>query len=159
MRKKFTLLVILILTQIMVIQAQNLFLKTKDGTLTKQLGTVKKITFQNNSMQINYQGSTLETYPLSSIRNLSFKQTITGVDQLSLSGTRIISIYPNPVKDVIHLVNTPDNEFTVSIYRMNGVLVLSTQISSISKSLNVSYLPGGLYLLKVNDQTFKFIKL
>jgi hypothetical protein len=143
----------------MVIQAQNLFLKTKDGTLTKQLGTVKKITFQNNSMQINYQGSTLETYPLSSIRNLSFKQTITGVDQLSLSGTRIISIYPNPVKDVIHLVNTPDNEFTVSIYRMNGVLVLSTQISSISKSLNVSYLPGGLYLLKVNDQTFKFIKL
>jgi hypothetical protein len=47
----------------------------------------------------------------------------------------------------------------VSIYRMNGVLVLSTQVSSISKSLNVSYLSGGLYLLKVNDQTFKFIKL
>ena len=70
-----------------------------------------------------------------------------------------MKIYPNPVKDVIHLVNAPDTEFTASIYRMNGVLVLSTRINSTSKSINVSYLPGGLYLLMVNDQTFKFIKL
>jgi hypothetical protein len=160
MRKKFTLLVILTLALTAGVQAQNLVMKTKDGTiLTKQLGTVKRITFSNNSMLVNYLGSPVETYSLSNISKLSFKSTITGVDQPSLSSTRIISIYPNPAKDVIYLVNTPDNAFTVSIYRMNGVLVLSTPVSSTSKSINVNYLSGGLYLLKVNEQTFKFIKL
>lgn len=160
MRKKFTFLIILNLVVIIGIQAQNLVLKAKDGTITtKQLGTVKRITFSNNNLLVNYQSGPVETYPLTSLSILSFKSTVTGVDQSSLSGTRIMMIYPNPVKDVINLVNAPDTEFTASIYRMNGVLVLSTQVISTRKSINVSYLSGGLYLLKVNDQTFKFIKL
>lgn len=160
MRKKFTFLIILNLVVTFGIQAQNLVLKAKDGTITtKQLGTVKRITFSNNNLLVNYQSGPVETYPLTSLSILSFKSTVTGVDQSSLSGTRIMMIYPNPVKDVINLVNAPDTEFTVSIYRMNGVLVLSTQVNSTRKSINVSYLSGGLYLLKVNDQSFKFIKL
>jgi len=160
MRKKFTLLVILNVALIVGIQAQNLFLRAKDGTITtKELGTVQRITFLNNNLLVSYQSGPVEAYPLSSLSVLSFKSAITGVDQPSLSGTRIMKIYPNPVKDMIHLVSAPDTEFTASIYRMNGVLVLSTRINSTSKSINVSYLPGGLYLLMVNDQTFKFIKL
>ena len=51
MRKKFTLLVILNVALIVGIQAQNLFLRAKDGTITtKELGTVQRITFLNNNL-------------------------------------------------------------------------------------------------------------
>jgi hypothetical protein len=160
MRKRFTFLFILNLALIVGIQAQNLVLKAKNGTITtKELGSVKRITFSNNNLLVNYLSGPVETYPLTSLSVLSFKSTVTRIDQFSLSGKRIMKIYPNPVKDVIHLVNAPDTDFMVSIYRTNGVLALSTQFNSTSKSINISDLPNGLYLLKVNDQTFKFIKL
>jgi len=70
-----------------------------------------------------------------------------------------MKVYPNPVSDVIYIQNAPETAFSVSIYRINGVLVLTTKVSSGNKSIDVSYLPNGLYLLNVNNRTFKFVKL
>jgi len=160
MKKAFTLLIFLLFAEIMMVQAQSLVFKTKDGIVTtKPLGTLKKFTFSGNSLLVNYLSGPVETYSLDNISKLSFKSAVTGVDNLSLTGNGIMKVYPNPVSDVIYIQNAPETAFTVSIYRMNGVLILTTKISSGSKSIDVSYLPSGLYLLNVNNRTFKFVKL
>ena len=160
MQKKFTLLIFLLFAEIAGIQAQDLYLKTKDGVITmKSLETLKKFTFSNNSLLINYLSGPAETYSLSNISKLSFKSAITGVDELSLSGTTTLKVYPNPVTDVIYIQNAPEVTYTVSIYRISGSLVLTTKLSSGTKSIDVSYLASGLYLLNVNGLTFKFVKL
>jgi len=159
MQKKFTFLVFLLLAAALGIQAQSLLLKAKDGTVTtKELGTVKRFTFSNNNLLVNYLSGPVETYALTNISKLSFKLPPTGTNQLNLSGTETIKIYPNPASDVIYIQNAPKTDFTVSIYRINGVVLNSTVMNAGSKTIDVSYLPGGLYLLRINNQAIKFIK-
>ncbi len=160
MQKKFTLLMFLFLTGIIGVQAQSLLLTAKDGMATnRSLEIVRKFTFSNNSLLINYLSGPVETYSLDNISKLTFKSVITGVDELNLESSAIMKVYPNPVSDVVYIQNAPETDFTVSIYRMNGMLVLTTKLSSGSKSIDVSYLSSGLYLLNVNSRTFKFVKL
>jgi hypothetical protein len=159
MQRTITLLIFLLVTGSMGVQAQNLIIKTKDGTLTKSLETLKRFNFSNNSLLINYLSGPVETYSLDNISKLTFKSVVTGVDNLSMTGSEIMKVYPNPVSDVVYIQNAPETDFTVSIYRMNGVLVLTTKLDAGAKSIDVSYLSSGLYLLNVNSRTFKFVKL
>jgi len=160
MQKRFTLLIVIFLAGVIGVQAQSMVLKTKDGIITtKSLGTLKKFTFSNNSLMLNYLSGPIETYSLDNISKLTFKSVVTGVDNLSLTGAGVMKVYPNPVSDIVYIQNAPETDFTVSIYRMNGVLVLTAKLSSGTKSIDVSYLSSGLYLLNVNSRTFKFVKL
>jgi hypothetical protein len=160
MQKRFILLIALLLTGTIGVHAQSLMLKTKDGSIiTKSLSTLKRFSFSNNSLLMNYLSGPVESYSLENISKLTFKSVVTGVDNLSLTGAGIMKVYPNPVSDVVYIQNASEADFTVSIYRMNGVLVLTTKLSSGAKSIDVSYLSSGLYLLNVNGRTFKFVKL
>lgn len=159
MQKTFTLLIFILLAGLIGVQAQSLILTTKDGVITRQLSTLKRFTFSNNSLLVNYLSGPVETYSLDNVSKLTFKSVVTGVDNLSLTGARVLKVYPNPVSEVVYIQNAPETDFTVSIYRMNGVLVLTTKLSSGTKSIDVSYLSSGLYLLNVNSRTFKFVKL
>jgi hypothetical protein len=159
MQKTFTLLIFLLLAGLTGVQAQNLILTTKDGVITRPITTLKRFTFSNNSLLVNYLSGPVETYSLDNVSKLTFKSVVTGVDNLSLTGAGVMKVYPNPVSNVVYIQNAPETDFTVSIYRMNGVLVLTTKLSSGTKSIDVSYLSSGLYLLNVNSRTFKFVKL
>jgi hypothetical protein len=159
MQKTFTLLIFLLLAGLTGVQAQNLILTTKDGVITRPITTLKRFTFSNNSLLVNYLSGPVETYSLDNVSKLTFKSVVTGVDNLSLTGAGVMKVYPNPVSNVVYIQNAPETDFTLSIYRMNGVLVLTTKLSSGTKSIDVSYLSSGLYLLNVNSRTFKFVKL
>ncbi len=160
MLKRFTLLIFIWFATLLAVQSQSLYIKAKDGSVTtKTLSTLERFTFSNNNLLINYLSGPVETYSLSNISKLSFKSAVTGVDELSLSGTITMKVYPNPVSDVIYIQNAPETDYQLSIYRMTGSLILNTQMSSGDKSIDVSFLQTGLYLLNVNGRTFKFVKL
>ncbi|MCQ2327608.1 MAG: T9SS type A sorting domain-containing protein [Bacteroidales bacterium] len=65
-----------------------------------------------------------------------------------------ISVYPNPVCDVLN-VNVPNAE-TLSITNTLGQRVM--EINNPATQINVSNLENGVYFLRVNNQTTKFIK-
>lgn len=72
-----------------------------------------------------------------------------------------ISIYPNPANDFINV----ESEFkinTIQIYSTLGTLVKSYEKLSKNKTLDISSLPKGMYMLKVNsakkNSLFKLIK-
>jgi hypothetical protein len=73
------------------------------------------------------------------------------------------SFYPNPVKDELHLrMPSTFSQVEVLIYNQLGQKVLNQRIREDSKTINVSGLPTGIYLIKftteITSQTFKFIK-
>ena len=78
---------------------------------------------------------------------------ITADGPLGTSSVKIddrLNIYPNPVKDVLHVKS--DKEYTsYSIYNMAGQMVASEKMSGKS-GMNVSRLPVGQYLLKLTDK-------
>ena len=70
-----------------------------------------------------------------------------------------ISIYPNPVKEVLN-IETSTSVFEIEIYNTLGVLVMKQQ--NPNKQINISNLPSGLLFIKINTHqgtiTKKIIK-
>jgi hypothetical protein len=62
---------------------------------------------------------------------------------------RIISIYPNPVKDFLRILNTSSTEITkINIYDVVGRLVLTEKGND--SEMNLSNLDSGLLFVKIN---------
>ncbi len=69
-----------------------------------------------------------------------------------------VNFFPNPAQDVLNLTNIPDGAIDFEIINQYGVQQLK---GFVSKQIDVSQLPAGIYFLKLNNQTTpsKFIKL
>ena len=72
----------------------------------------------------------------------------------------VISLYPNPVSDVLNVSLKFTRNEKVEIYNMEGRLVLETTIGKEDNKINVSGLETGDYLLTIRGINFsgKFIK-
>jgi hypothetical protein len=77
----------------------------------------------------------------------------TGVDE---NGGSIISLYPNPANETIHLEGLED-ETEVCVYNALGMLVKSLTLNG-EDEIAISDLPSGLYLLRVGKTCLKFMK-
>ena len=66
-------------------------------------------------------------------------------------------IYPNPVTDKIYVSGISDIS-NVSVYDFNGRKILETELSNVNSGIDLSNVPFGVYLLKIQDETFKFVK-
>jgi len=63
-----------------------------------------------------------------------------------------LEVYPNPVKDLLNVnLNTMEGATEIGIYNSNGVQVLKTISAQSTKQVDVSSLPAGVYMIKVNN--------
>lgn len=99
-----------------------------------------------------------------------FSQTRTGVKQLTAftvgddsnngltvgnttaANDNTISIYPNPVGDVLNISYTADVPATAHIFSTTGQLVKTLTLTGGVNTINVSSLNSGMYHLKVSSQ-------
>ncbi|MEI6681541.1 MAG: T9SS type A sorting domain-containing protein [Bacteroidota bacterium] len=78
---------------------------------------------------------------------------------------RKVTVYPNPVNDMISITLIPPNsrKIFVGVYNQYGLKVYEFELIGGKSNLNFSWLPSGLYYLKSKDETeyfntFKVIK-
>jgi hypothetical protein len=71
-----------------------------------------------------------------------------------------VSVYPNPVSDVLIVLLKGNKEEKAEIYNMEGRIVMETTIRNNSNRIDVSNLPSGNYILTVKEINLsaKFIK-
>ena len=109
---------------------------------------------------LNYTGST----PAESVQAKTTRPQIVlngltlGIKEQTMAST--ISVYPNPVKDNLHLTST-GNTISASIYTLTGQLVKSPKI--VEDKIQTDDIATGVYLVKLNMEdgstaTLKFIK-
>lgn len=67
----------------------------------------------------------------------------------NLNENNKISIYPNPVKNILNIKT--QQELAVSIYNILGKKVLSNTINSNTNTINVANLSKGVYLIKLKS--------
>lgn len=109
------------------------------------------ITYSESEMYLNaIEGSV--TFQISEIRKVLFERT-TGMEE---NEAKTLLIYPNPVKDIIFLTNSTDNQ-NVTIYSATGSVVLKSVVSN--NTIDVRDLSNGVYFIKINNQIAKIIKL
>jgi hypothetical protein len=69
-----------------------------------------------------------------------------------------LSIYPNPVKDIIYISSNQTKLIKAELHNLNGQLVLSQENNL--TTINVNRLPSGIYMLKLySDEAQKTIKI
>jgi len=68
-------------------------------------------------------------------------------------------IYPNPAGNYINISNIISNKnIQVNIINITGKAIISTCINKNKSTINISNLKKGIYLIRIEEQVFKFIK-
>ena len=76
----------------------------------------------------------------------------TGIDETK--GLPSLSVYPNPVKDVLNIA-TDKPVHSIRIYNVYGTEVAQ---AADTKSINVSHLPAGVYMVSADGKVTRIIK-
>lgn len=101
---------------------------------------------------VENESLTTHQYSLAEINKIYFKK---GVSVAELNKEESSFVFPNPANDNIKIFGIENQE--IEIFSTDGKLVLKEKYEG--KSINVSSLPQGLYLIKTNGQTLKFNKI
>ncbi|MDF0720383.1 endonuclease [Kaistella sp. PBT33-4] len=95
-----------------------------------------------------------QNYPTDYCQNLG---TLTVADNLVTNSEA--GIYPNPVRDLLYLTDVGDKATHAQIFDLSGRLIRTLKFSNQKeKSVDVSELPSGVYFIRVNTKSFRFIK-
>jgi hypothetical protein len=68
-----------------------------------------------------------------------------------------VGFYPNPTSNKLYFTNMLNNTSFVEVYNILGKKVIAENVSSLD-GLDVSKLKSGLYLLSIDNTSYKFIK-
>ena len=109
----------------------------------------------NNELHIQTLSDEAQ-YTLSSVKEISFLNEHTQSNE-SLSSVDL-SVSPNPAQDYITISGLTSNSNVVML-DASGLLMEQYFVEdSQGVTIKVSHLPKGVYLLKINDKPYKFIK-
>lgn len=139
------------------LRAQNsIFIKLNNGTQNSVvLSSLNKITFSSANMFLNLNNATTNSFAISDINKITFGLSA-GINDVENESK--LSVFPNPASDFIKIKNLPAEESMITVYRIDGAIVMQRSLSFASPSIDISGLSTGLYLIRIGNQTLKFTK-
>lgn len=144
-------LALLVAGQLVVAQSLQIITLSADGKETSYpVSNVQKIVFENNKMTVNMKAGD----DVKDITRISFDM-VDGIKNLKVESS--IFIFPNPVKEIITVSGVKKGS-TINMYDLNGGLLKTIPAQENATNINVSSLQQGMYLLRVGEQTIKFVK-
>ncbi|MBR5973135.1 MAG: T9SS type A sorting domain-containing protein [Paludibacteraceae bacterium] len=152
---KLGLMVALLFSCWTMTNAQNsVSILDKNGAITTyQMAQSGKIFFENDYLMIKEtSNSNTKTYLLSNIKKVFFGE-FSDIDDVN--GTQV-SIFPNPTTDNVYIAYAKEGDKT-EIFTWNGIL-LAEKSYSIGNGVSLSEFPIGLYIIRINGQSFKISK-
>lgn len=114
----------------------------------------KEFYFTNSSWYNNYRLNVASAHGVNIVQMAEFElfgevEIISSTSQpIDLEGP-VVSIYPNPVKDHVHIVSTYSMK-RLSLYDVSGKMLKDLELKGeFEGALNLSELPSGLYILNI----------
>lgn len=70
---------------------------------------------------------------------------------LSINSNNVlqVSIFPNPTKDILNIQSPIELPKTIKLFEISGKLILDQPFDNISRSIDISKVPTGIYILKI----------
>jgi poly(beta-D-mannuronate) lyase len=145
------------------LSAQTMYISQKSGTsVSYDVNTVNKMTFSNGNMNVIKVDNASDMYALSTIQHVRFGEIPSALRNITVSNKEL-SVFPNPVKDILNIKNIPSENSTIVITSIEGKQMMTKQLNSSEHvGIDVSRLPNGFYLCKLYNGTnilsTKFLK-
>lgn len=117
---------------------------------------VTQFSFSGDNLLIN-QGGTVTPISRSVIRKLTLEDVSSASIETYDENAKIF-IYPNPTSDKLNMSSETEQQVLVGIFTLNGQKLMQQQMST-SESIDVSSLAKGIYIIKINETSYKFSKL
>ena len=156
---KFLILFTLLLGNIFLMNAQNVNItlvvtKTNGEEQTFQLSEESQLYFENGDQLVIDDGAgTTVTFQLAEIQ----KMICTEYAGIGENNATTLWLAPNPTRNNF-IINNLQNNCTANIYTLDGRLVKSFEASG-GQVVDISDLVPGMYLLHIDGQTLKMMKL
>lgn len=134
--------------------------KSFDGINFIEVGSVQSTGNSTNLKNYNFSYSNFEIGILYfRLKQIDINGTFTysTISKIKMNCSESISIQPNPNKGKIKIVSNNIENFKIQLFNSKGQL-LKTWEKQQSNELDISEFPAGLYLLKLNEKSFKIIK-
>lgn len=121
-----------------------------------QLDQLQKITFSSGMLQLRSSSEILQSYKVEDIQKIRF-----GLFSSVISPELKVKLnaFPNPASDFLIIKNAPYENFTATIFSIDGRLQKQIIVANINQPIDISELQPGIYLLCINQLTIKFSKL
>ena len=117
---------------------------------------VTQFSFSGDNLVINQNGNTT-SIDRSLIRKITLEDVATTSIETYDENAKIF-IYPNPTSDKLNMSSETEQQVLVSIFSLNGQKLMQQRMST-SESIDVSSLSKGIYIIKINETSYKFSKL
>lgn len=152
---KKTILSLLLITFMTICSAQvNVEIQLiNSGTQSFSISEAGKIYFDNGYLMVDDGNYVPFSFSISDIQKVLFSGT-TSVETIENDNIRI---YPNPATTFLRISSDSINDSQYQIYSIDGRLLMSG-VCRQEETINISKLPKGLYLIKVDGKTFKISK-
>lgn len=159
MKKKFRLVFFMLglLTSVSALAAEKgataLKVSLKDGTTaTYVLSSDTKITFENANMCFSSRDWKFEV-PVSDLTNWTYDLPFSSIDGIT-DGSIVITQDDN----VLTISGAPVGSH-IEVYAVDGKRMAAVTSSSVRENISTESWVTGVYVVKVNDRTFKIAKL
>ena len=96
-------------------------------------------------------------YPAADVVQTLTVDVASSADEVKFSGVNGIKIYPNPESSTINIKRIENDHENAVIYDLKGQKVLEISLNSEEQSVDISSLSRGIYMLKIENITFKLI--
>jgi len=124
------------------------------GSQSYEMGSTGKLYFQNDYLYIDDGLNTPYSIQVSNIAKMLFSYDAS-IEDIE---TTTCKVYPNPVSSFLKISSSDTDVNDYQLYTIDGRTLMAGRCQN-DETINVGSLPKGLYLLKVNGQTFKITKL
>jgi hypothetical protein len=96
--------------------------------------------------------------PLNVMVRFKEQERITSTPEIEHEAQSPISVHPNPTSHTLYIENKNfQNGQFVDLYDMTGRLIMRTPSTSEYQTINVSHLPAGVYIIKIQEWTERLI--
>lgn len=150
MKKAYTLLLFLIIA--LPSMAQQIIVEKSGNKETIEFAKLDKITFSGTTVKILQTDGTATDTPMGDIDRIRFSN-YSNIMNFGVENNCFVSYISN---DAI-AVNCNAGE-TVTIYNIIGTELICIRQKSANGIISIAQLPKGIYIIKSNDQTAKFVK-
>lgn len=123
------------------------------GTQSFSVSETGKIYFDNGFLMVDDGDNIPFSFPLSDIRKILFS----GATSVETIESDHIRIYPNPATSFLRISSDLNSDSRYQIFSIDGRLLMSGACKQ-EETINISRLPKGLYLIKVDGKTLKISK-